>query len=268
MITNREGGRAVEIKVRVEADPEAVWKAITRPDELKRWFPLDARGEARDGGRIEVTWGDEGWWGSTLTVPDEGRHARFVDESMVEHGGSVLYMDYHLETDAGATVVRFVHSGFGAEDRWDAYLDGLDAGWSYFFRNLAVYLEHHAGTPRTMIWARPQVRGSREGLYRTLTEALEMAAGAIDGASVGDALSLSVAGVREDAVFEAAAPGRTLAVRLPDLEQSMLFVEIERDGDEGRVGVWISTYDAAPATVDRLRRAKDDLVAALVRATA
>lgn len=263
MIENRDDGRVIEITVRIDADPGAVWKAITRPEEIKRWFPLDARGDGWDGGRIEVSWGDDGWWGTTLTVPDPGRHARFVDESTVEHGGSILYMDYHLETDGGTTVVRFVHSGFGPEDRWDEYLDGLDAGWSYFFRNLKVYLEHHAGTPRTMIWSRPPTRGTRPEIFRALTRALNLPDGAVEAAGVGDAWSIDLGDGPVHAVLEATASDRTLGLRLPDLDQSLLFLEIEKAGDPGQVGVWISTYDADPATETRLRSAHDAVVSAL-----
>ncbi len=264
MITRHDDGtRAIEVTVRIEADSQAVWKAITHPEEIERWFPLRARGEAREGGLIEVSWGDEGWWGSTLTLPEEGRHARFVDESSVEHGGPVLYMDYHLETDGGATVVRFVHSGFGPEDRWDDYLDALDAGWSYFFRNLKVYLEHHAGTPRTMLHDRPATRGSRGEIFTTLLEAVGLEGGELDGAAVGDSVALTLAGEPADGVLEARAPNRTMGFRLPGLEQSLLFLEIESAGDTGKVGVWLSTYGASPSTRDRLERTRDAVSAAV-----
>ena len=259
MIRKNEQGRAIEITMRIEADADAVWRAITEPEEIKRWFPLDARGDGVDGGTIEVTWGEDAWWGTTLTTPEPGRHARFVDESTVEHGGAVLYMDYHLETDGGATVVRFVHSGFGNEEQWDAYLDGLDAGWSYFFRNLQVYLEHHPGIARTMAWARPAVRGSRAVLWSAVAAAVGLDVESLVERTVGDECTVHVAGTPTRGVLEAMAPGRTLAFRLPDLGQSLLFLEIEGDGENGRVGVWTSMYDPDPATEATLRRGTDAL---------
>lgn len=263
MIETSDDGRTIEVTIRIEADPRRVWTALIHPEEIERWFPLHARGEGRDGGRIEVTWGDEGWWGTTLSIVEEGTHARFVDEAAVEQGGPVLYMDYHLASEAGATILRFVHSGFGPEDRWDDFLDALDAGWSYFFRNLKVYLEHHPGTPRTMIHARPGSRGSRQELYATLAQAVGLNPEVLRTTAAGSALQLQVGGEAVDAVLEVASPGRTLAARVPSLGQSLLFLEIEKAGDEAKVGVWWSSYGPSAATAERLAESRDAIVAAL-----
>lgn len=263
MIESSDDGRTIEVTLRIEADPGRVWTALIHPEEIERWFPLHARGEGRDGGRIEVTWGDEGWWATTLEIVDDGRHARFVDEAAVEHGGPVLYMDYHLESDDGGTILRFVHSGFGPEDRWDDFLDALDAGWSYFFRNLKVYLEHHPGTPRTMIHARPGTRGSRPEIYAALARAVGVDPKALPAIAVGTPVTLVVGGEPVEAVLEAAVPGRTLGARVPSLEQSLLFLEIEKAGDEAKVGVWWSSYGPSAATAERLAESRDAIVAAL-----
>ena len=46
---------------------------------------------------------------------------------------------------------------------------------------------------------------------------------------------------------------------LPDLGQSLLFLEIEGDSENGRVGVWMSMYDPDPATEATLRRGTEAL---------
>lgn len=268
MISRNENGRAIEVVTRIDADAAAVWRAITQPEEIKRWFPLDARGEGVDGGTIEVTWGEDAWWPTKLTTPEPGTHARFVDESTVEHGGSVLYMDYHLESEGGSTVVRFVHSGFGNEDRWDDYLDALDAGWSYFLRNLKLYLEHHAGIGRVMAWARPAVRGTRAALWSAMVGAAGMDAESILQRGVGDDCEVELAGSPTRGVLEAMAHGRTLGVRLPDRGNAILFLEIEGDGEKGRVGIWISMYGPDDATEAAMQAAADRIAEALTGATA
>ena len=38
-MTGKTRTRSIEIEVPINASPEAVWKALTDPRELTRWFP-------------------------------------------------------------------------------------------------------------------------------------------------------------------------------------------------------------------------------------
>lgn len=42
MTNATRAGHAIHIAVGIEASPDAVWKALTEPAELARWFPLEA----------------------------------------------------------------------------------------------------------------------------------------------------------------------------------------------------------------------------------
>jgi len=45
-------GRVISKQIEIGAPPEAVWKALTDPEELKRWFTLDAPVKPGPGGEI------------------------------------------------------------------------------------------------------------------------------------------------------------------------------------------------------------------------
>ena len=49
--------RSVEVALDIAAPADAVWKAITEADEMKRWFPLDAQAKPGIGGHIVRLWG-------------------------------------------------------------------------------------------------------------------------------------------------------------------------------------------------------------------
>ena len=49
--------RTLELVRQVPAPPEAVWEALTQPEGLRQWFPLDARVEPGKGGSIWLSWG-------------------------------------------------------------------------------------------------------------------------------------------------------------------------------------------------------------------
>ncbi len=263
MIKTTEAGRSIEFTMKIAAKPEDVWRAIIEPEEIKRWFPLDARGEAKEGGLIEVSWGNDEWWGVTLTMPEPGRHIRFVDTQSTPDGEVTLYMDYHLETQDGETVVRFVHSGFGMEDSWDEFLEGLDAGWGYFFRNLKHYLEVHFGKSRILARAKPALAGSRSVLWGAMVGALGLDPAAMLGSAPGSECALKVQGTTAPAVVEALVPDRTFGVRLPDHDNSLLFLEIEGAGEKGRVGIWLSMYEPSPELEAQMQKLVEDAATAL-----
>src|SRR4029453_18294827 len=64
-----------------------------------------------------------------------------------------LAVDYYLEVQGGRVRVRLVHSGFD-DSSWDDYIDGLDAGLTYFLFNLKHALERHRGVDRRQLSAR------------------------------------------------------------------------------------------------------------------
>jgi len=47
---------------------------------------------------------------------------------------------------------------------------------------------------------------------------------------------------------EILAPGRTLAMRIPELNEALLFIELEPGAKDVSCGIWLSTYDLDSAT--------------------
>src|SRR5262245_54840243 len=49
---------AIDLTVEVAAPREMVWKALTDPSEITRWFAPIASAEPGAGGFIEISWGE------------------------------------------------------------------------------------------------------------------------------------------------------------------------------------------------------------------
>ena len=49
-------GRTIEKTLEIVAPVDAVWEALTDPDALVRWFPLDARVRPGPEGSIWMSW--------------------------------------------------------------------------------------------------------------------------------------------------------------------------------------------------------------------
>lgn len=130
------GGLAVIAFERRLAHPvDAVWAALTEPDQLAAWL---GRGsvEPRAGGTVAIHTGPAGR--SALQPTISGRVLTWDPPRVLEHewlqpGLEVSVVRYELEADAGGTILRLTHrrsvtpGGVGGRAGWHAYLDRLAA---------------------------------------------------------------------------------------------------------------------------------------------
>ena len=266
------GTRAIDLAVDIAASPEDVWRCLTDPTELARWFPLEARVEPGLGGSIWLSWGEGLAAADPITVWDPPRHLRTGGQS-AEGAAVPLAVDYIIEGSGGHTTLRLVHSGFGGGPEWDEGYEATHAGWSYFLLNLRHYLERHRGTPRRMAWVRLPARGPRPAAMARITgrEGLGLAggqepvaSGGLDPLLPGDRYAATaLAGGRVEGSVLHHRPGFTFAGTLEELNDALLFLEMEPGPDVWHAGIWISTYGVADDLVAELQRTLDERVARL-----
>ena len=160
-----------------------------------------------------------------------------------------MTVDYYLSTENGKTRVRMVQSAFGASEGWDDLFDGIKTGWTYFLQNLRIYLERHLGRTRTLITERIEVDMPLQKFWRhLLSDAGGFVIGGTGAVKAGDRIELKLsepATVR--AVVEVLIEGQGLGLRIPELSDALLFIELEGKGDKFHVGYWFSVYDEAQA---------------------
>jgi len=145
---NDSRGRSIERELSLEASPAEVWRAITEAQELTKWFVPDLDARPGQGGEFRFRWGPEESMHATVEVWEEERHLRYVvrgPETADDAPAARTVVDFFLETRAGKTVLRLVHSGFGTGEDWDDEYDSVRDGWSVFLTNLTEYLERHRG---------------------------------------------------------------------------------------------------------------------------
>jgi hypothetical protein len=174
-----------------------------------------------------------------------------------------LAVDYHLEAQGGQVRVRLVHSGFDDSSSWDDYIDGLDAGWTYFLFNLKHALERHRGVDRRQLSARFRTTaraGEDHPVFGAKGLRLREPVG---GLRPGDACHLSVGGVEVDAAVAIRHAPRTIAFVVPAWNDALLFVEREGMKEAHQLGVWLSLYGVPETTAAPLRQGLADLQSAL-----
>jgi uncharacterized protein YndB with AHSA1/START domain len=125
------------LEVSIDAPPDTVWRAVSDPAEIRRWFGWDTPG-----------------------LDDEIRyifidHATQVPPRRIEMGLHTI----EIIPDGSRSVVRVVAPGDLADARWDDIYDAMEEGWRTFFHQLKWYLERRAGQARRTIYLSGQVPG-------------------------------------------------------------------------------------------------------------
>jgi uncharacterized protein YndB with AHSA1/START domain len=250
--------RSIEIEQQVAAPAEDVWEAITTSAGLRRWFPLDAKVDPGLAGSVWLSWGPGVEGEAPIHVWEPTRRFGWTEHHGEDENGQPIKVavDFYIEGRGGTTVIRLLQSGLSADSDWDEMYDALVDGWTYFLFNLAHYLSMHAGRDRLMAWRRHRTELDRSTTWERL-----LTAGLVSEAAPGTSTTVELGGSRSGTVVSTRA-GHHFAARLPELHESLLFVELEGK----HVGFWLSTYGVDAARVDELQAALDRQVEAVLTA--
>jgi uncharacterized protein YndB with AHSA1/START domain len=125
--------RKHEMTIEIAAPPEQVWEALSTGQGISSWF-TESKVEPGAGGKIKMNWGEGMESTSRIEIWEPGKHLRVVSDRPEPALPSVV--DYLLEGRGGKTVLRLVHSGFGATADFDSEYDATGAGWPLFMQML------------------------------------------------------------------------------------------------------------------------------------
>ncbi len=133
----------IEVTKEIAAAPDAVFHALTAPDELSRWWTTSAESDPRTAGSFEYR----------FEFPEEPErdHAYSGTYDAVVPNERVAYpwrgrlgetkVDVTLRPSEEGTVLRLVHTGWGERGEWPAAMKMHEDGWNFFLENLKTYLE-------------------------------------------------------------------------------------------------------------------------------
>lgn len=236
--------RSIEVRLEIDAPIEAVWKALTDTEEITRWFPLEA-GE-NDDGTVWVSWGGEFKFVSRVEAQDPPNYIKTteVTERPLPGGGTPIATEIFLETDAGKTKLRLVHSGFSADAVWDEMYDGTKRGWAFELRGLKHYLERHRDTTRRVAWVRhPMEIPLPEAWERLMGPGGMTATGEFEAPEEGDVFSVTTAaGDRWSGRVQIFAPPLDCSVVVTELNDAMLRFRLDEYAGQREVNFWLSTW--------------------------
>ncbi len=144
--------RSHETIIDIKTTPEELFRALTDPAQIVKWFAPEARMDPRVGGEYVFSWGPGMEGRTTITAWEPNTHFGTASERSVTYGSTGkpvdtgvmqrIAVDYYVESlGDGVTRLRLVQSGFGPEAAWDDEFESIKTGWASFLKKLKEILE-------------------------------------------------------------------------------------------------------------------------------
>lgn len=156
---------SVEREILIEASPEVVWRVITEPEHISRWFSDEAELEGRAGAEGRLTWRPGGRGGDKefdmivpIRVVEAEPFRRFSfrwnhpQGTGPDESNSAL-VEFSLFEEANGTRLRVLESGIDLvtadEESKARYLKEHEHGWQKHLGEMLDYVasKAHEATP-------------------------------------------------------------------------------------------------------------------------
>jgi uncharacterized protein YndB with AHSA1/START domain len=142
--------RTVTRTFSVAVPPERVWKAMTDPAEMEKWFfgltPAPREGRAGDsGGQFDM-------YGTPTEIEllevERLRKLRYAENTGRGERIGRAEVAVTFEDEAAGTRITVTRSGFGDGSHWDGVIEQNGRGLEETFADLILYLETGVSYPR------------------------------------------------------------------------------------------------------------------------
>lgn len=130
-------------RVGITASRDAVFRALTTPEELAGWWTHDTRGDGAAGGVLAFRFGPPGGFDmKVLEAQPTDRVLWEVIDGPEEWIGTQIQWD--LRTEGDFTIVMFAHRGWREPVE---FMHHCSTKWATFLMSLKSYLETGTGSP-------------------------------------------------------------------------------------------------------------------------
>ena len=136
----------IEREILIEAPIDVVWRVVTEPEHIQRWFATEAELERKQGGSGVLSFrNDTTYYLQVETFDPPHRFAyRWLHEQGTEaRPDNSMLVEFSLRPEGGSTLLRVVESGFEHVDWSDGakseYFDDHSRGWHTLIDRLREY---------------------------------------------------------------------------------------------------------------------------------
>ena len=126
----------IEREILIDAPVEVVWRVVTEPDQMDRWFSEKAEFDPRPGAEGRIRMSARTTYNIEVEAVEPNRRFAFrwvhPDGAKADESNSLL-VEFTFHAQAGGTRLRVVESGLDTVDWSDDakrdYFEGHTSGW-------------------------------------------------------------------------------------------------------------------------------------------
>ncbi len=168
-----EPDRSSRHAIGIHAAPAEVYKALTDPEELKRWFVSEASVDLRPGGAYRWVFGEATAAPGADPQIATGEYETMVEDEMLRLRAMVdeteTSLEFRLDPWRDGTMLTITHGGFPGEEEWDLTFRAIDRSWEVEVYVLKLYLERARGMVRQARFHETRLPSSPEAVFESFT---------------------------------------------------------------------------------------------------
>ncbi|MGP8072311.1 MAG: SRPBCC family protein [Thermoplasmata archaeon] len=134
--------RTIRLQAFVRASPKKVFRAVSEPKRLRRWFVDEASLTPRKGGGYAYTWKDGPTHRGKVLEFVRGKRVTLTWQWPGIESELVTKLRFSVEPREDGTILKLTHSGFPKQEKWVDLYAGAVQGWTYFLVNFKSVLDH------------------------------------------------------------------------------------------------------------------------------
>ena len=131
---------AIEQQYYFDSNPSEVFRALTEPSQLVKWFLASAKIKPRAGGSYTFTWQGGSSHTGVVKKAVAGRVLVLSWPDRVKGKTYLTQASFTFSKKGSGTLLTLKHTGFRQGDDWVWLFGAIQSGWAYFLTNLKSVL--------------------------------------------------------------------------------------------------------------------------------
>ena len=138
---------SIEREITIKAAIETVWRVVTQPEHIAKWFGAETQLELRPGGEGTFTWefGKAPLWVVKVEEPYHFAYRWLSPDNKEADADNSILVEFNLSKEGEHTKLQIVESGWNelswSEKEKTAYAEDHAQGWSGFVSKIQAYAE-------------------------------------------------------------------------------------------------------------------------------